>query len=336
MNRGKRQGKAGGKRRVARATARRMTIPRHGQGGVSTEGLMRMAQEMAGLSAVPQDSGIHVPGKGIRRILFTLDANVGLLLFARQRGYDCVLAHHPCGTLLNQGEVYRRHISLAIECGIPPGVVQAEIKPCVDRTVRRIRTRRFRSLYYESPNQTALEPEVARMLGLPFLNVHNPLDEVGRQVGQALLDKVLRRHPQATLGDLKKALYLLGETRLAAETYDQPLEIAIGRPDSPAGRAAFVHGALSVPEAAIVQCYWRQGIRTVVALHASFDDLERLRQDGGGNLILTSHYAGDSYGFTPFIKAMRDRGLTVDCVGGVIDVAVTGHPSAISPSPRKR
>ncbi len=293
--------------------------------GVSTDQLMRMALEMADLTEVPPDSATHVPGKDIRRILFTLDANVGLLVFAKQRGYDCVLAHHPCGTLLNQGEVYRRHMHLALAAGIPAEAVQGEIGPCVERTVRRLRTRRYRSLYYESPNQTALEPDVAAMLGLPFLNIHNALDEVGRQVVQTLVDKVLRRRPGATLRDVVRALYLLPETRLAAGAYEQAPEIAVGRPTAPAGRTVFVHGALSVPEAAIVQCYWRHGVRTVVALHAAFDDLERLRQDGGGNLILTSHYAGDSYGFTPFIKALRDRGLAVDCVGGVIDAA---------PSPR--
>ncbi len=321
MDRGRGKGRAGRKQGAARAAAAPRAGRAAGRVGVSTEDLMRMALEMAGLSDVPEDSAVHVPGKGIQRILFALDVNVGLLLFANQRGYDCVLAHHPCGTLLNQGEVYRQHISLAIKYGISPAAAQAEIGPSVDRTARRLRTRRYRSLYFESPNQTALEPDVARMLGLPFLNIHNALDEVGRQVGQTLLDKVLRRRPSATLRDLVKGMYLRPETRLAAEAYGQPLEITIGRPNAPAGRAAFVHGAFAAPEAEIIRCYWRHGIPTVMALHASFEDLERLRQDAGGNLILTSHYAGDSYGFTPFIRVMRDRGLTVDCVGGVLDVA---------------
>ena len=303
---GKAQKARGGK--GARAIATRRAAPAPARAGLGTDDLMEMALEMAGVSEVPQDSGIHVPGKGIRRVLFTLDANVGVLLFAKQQGYDCVLAHHPCGTQLNQGEVYRQHIALAIKYGIPAEAVWAEIRPCVDRTVRRLRTRRFRSLYYESPNQTALEPDVARMLGMPFLNIHNPLDEVGRQGGQTLIRRVLARHPRATVGDLVRALYLLPETRLAAEAYDQPLEVAVGEADATAGKAAFVHGALSVPEADIVRCYWRHGVRTVIALHATFDDLERLRKKPGGNLILTSHYAGDSYGFTPFIGAMRDRG----------------------------
>lgn len=83
-------------------------------------------------------------------------------------------------------------------------------------------------------------------------------------------------------------MYLLPETRLAAEACDQPLEIAIGRPNAPAGHTAFVHGALSVPEAEIVRCYWCHGIPTVMALHATFDDLERLRQDGGGRPCATA------------------------------------------------
>jgi hypothetical protein len=57
-----------------------------------------------------------------------------------------------------------------------------------------------------------------------------------------------------------------------------------------------------------------------MALHAAFEDLERLKHDPEGSLILTGHYAGDSYGFTPFVRALRERGLEVKCMGGAIDV----------------
>src|SRR5574341_1975924 len=127
MDRGRAKGSAGRKSPPAKTVSSRGARPLIGRGGVSTDDLMRMALEIAGLSYMPEDSAVHVPGKGIKRILFALDVNVGLLLFATQRGYDCVLAHHPCGTLLDQGEVYRRHIALAIQHGISPEAAQAEI-----------------------------------------------------------------------------------------------------------------------------------------------------------------------------------------------------------------
>ncbi|HZU04907.1 MAG TPA: hypothetical protein VFB73_02960 [Chloroflexota bacterium] len=294
--------------------------PAAGDGGMTTEEIMELANALAGLTETPLDSGVHVPGRGIRRVLFALDVNVGLLVLAKQLGYDAVIGHHPCGTLLNQGEVYREHYRLVTRFGLSEADARREFGPSLERTVRRLRNRRFRSLYYESPNQTFLEVDAARALGLAFLNIHNACDELGRRVGQAQLDAVLARNPKATLGELVEAMYALPETRIAARYYDMPLEIAIGEPTAPAGRAAFVHGCLSAPEHDIVRFYWRHGIRTVMALHAAFEDLERLRQAPEGYLILTGHYAGDSYGFTPFVRALRARGLEVTCMGGAIDI----------------
>lgn len=288
--------------------------------GVTTEELLEIANALAGLDETPRDSGVHVPGKGIRRLIFALDVNVGLLVLAKQLGYDAVVGHHPCATLLDQGTVYREHYGLVTRFGLAETDARAEFGPALERTVRRLRNRRLRSLYYESPNQTFLEVDAARALGLAFLNIHNACDELGRRVGQAQLDAALARNPQATLGDLVAAMYELPETRIAREHYDLPLELAIGDPAAPAGRAAFVHGCLSAPEEAIVRFYWRHGIPTVMALHTAFDELERLQAQPEGALILTGHYAGDSYGFTPFVRALRERGLEVTCMGGAIDV----------------
>ena len=36
--------------------------------------------KLAGLDEAPLDSGVHVPGAGIRRVIFALDVNVGLLV----------------------------------------------------------------------------------------------------------------------------------------------------------------------------------------------------------------------------------------------------------------
>lgn len=289
--------------------------------GVSAEELMEIANELADQPETPRDSGIHVPGQNIRRLLFALDANVGLLVLAKQLGYDAVVAHHPCATLLDQGSVYREHYGLVTRFGLSEAAAREGFGPALERTVRRLRNRRLRSIYYESPNQTFLEVDAARALGIAFLNIHNACDELGRRVGQQQLDDALARNPVATLGDLEAAMYALPETRIARDHHDIPLEIAIGSPDRPAGRAAFVHGCLSAPEEAIIRWYWRQGIATVMALHTAFEDLERLQAQPEGNLILTGHYAGDSYGFTPFVAALRARGLEVTCMGGAIDVA---------------
>src|SRR5829696_4278551 len=95
-------------------------------GGMTTDELMQLATELAGLSEAPLDSGVHVPGDGIKRVIFALDVNVGLLVLAQQLGYDAVIGHHPCATLLNQGEVYREHYGLVTRFGLSETDARAE------------------------------------------------------------------------------------------------------------------------------------------------------------------------------------------------------------------
>lgn len=289
-------------------------------GGVSTEELMELALKMVGYDKIPEDSGIHIPGTNIRRILFTLDLNCGVLVFAKERGYDCVLVHHPCSTLLEQGKVFAKMIPIAVSLGMPKKVAEEGMLAVIERRMEGIRIGRVRSLWFEAANTTLLEPHVARDLGLALLNIHNPCDEAGRRIGQVKLDETVKRNPNATAGDLVKALSELPESKIAAEQYGLPVELALGQPNARGGPAAFVHAAYISPPAEIVETYWRNGFRTVVTLMTTLPDMDRLRKyKNGANLITTGHYAGDSYGFTPLIKILRDRGLTVDCVGGIID-----------------
>jgi len=54
-------------------------------------------------------------------------------------------------------------------------------------------------------------------------------------------------------------------------------------------------------------------------IHIDFGELQRLRGEGKGNLIIIGHLAGDSLGFTPFLAALRRRGLEVTTFSGVIE-----------------
>ncbi len=299
--------------------------------GLETEEIMQIALDLVGFKAIPLDSAIHVPGSGIRRILFGLDIDPGTLVMAKQMGYDCVICHHPRGTLLEQGQLFRDHYRIMALFGIPEDRTKAAVGELVESTVRHRRTLRMRSLMHEGWTQTVIEVDVARMLGMPFLNIHQPTDELGRRVVQKHLDDALARRPGATVADVLDALYELPETRIARMHFDMPCEVAVGAEDMPAGRVAFVHGAYFGPNAGLVRCYWDNGIRTVVALFTDFSSVERLRKEGGGAFIWTGHYTGDSYGFTPFLAEVRRRGVTVDCIAGAIDVAAFPNP----PNPRQ-
>src|SRR6202023_2508088 len=51
----------------------------------------------AGVDKVPADSGPHIPGSGLKKALFGVDIEIGELLYAREAGFDVVVAHHPVG-----------------------------------------------------------------------------------------------------------------------------------------------------------------------------------------------------------------------------------------------
>lgn len=293
--------------------------------GLSTDEIVQIGLRVAGMAELPLDSGIHVPGEGIRRLLFAMDVNAGLLHMAKQTGFDAVLGHHPIGVLYDRGEVYRQHLDLLELHGIPRPAAEAAVGEFLDRAVRRMKNARFRMLPYESPNQTVLEVDVARFLKLPLLNIHNPCDALGRQILQERIDAAFAANPRWMLGDVLALVASLPEAAYARRAYGISPLICTGDPDAPAGKTVFVHGALSAPGAPIVRCYWEHGVETVVMLHGDFDTLEALRKEAKGkHLVLTGHYLGDSLGITPLIRALRAAGLELVCMGGIIDLDAAG------------
>jgi putative NIF3 family GTP cyclohydrolase 1 type 2 len=288
--------------------------------GLDTDEIMAMALELAGFSEIPEDSGIHVRGNNIKKIIFTMDVNVGVLHMAKQLGFDAVVGHHPCGALFKQGEVYRRHIDLLEKHGIPRGKALHALAESIDSAVHRMENRRFRMLHFESPNNTVLEVDAAKLLGLPLMNVHNPLDETGRRILQAKIDEATSKNPGWKLKDVLQLIEELPEARYAREQYGISPRIFVGEPDFGASKVAFVHGAKTAPSGEIINFYWENGFKTVVILHAEVETLESLRKVNKGNLICTGHFLGDAIGITPFIHKLREKGLEVVCMGGIIDI----------------
>ncbi len=283
--------------------------PAHGNGaptpttgGVTTDDLMKTALDLAGYKDIPADSAVFNPGKGIRRVLFCLDADTGTLLYAHQMKYDCVLVHHPMNQLPGAGAVYARQVINMVRQGVPEAAAHEAVDGRVEELV-------FGGHTYNFDNLTA----VAKRLGLAFLGIHNPLDELGRKRMQEVVDALLSRHGDATVGQVAEALAGQPEFR------GLPVSVAVrsGDPHAPAKKVAVAHGAYTNGGYEVPATYFKNGVPTVVMIHIAWGDLQRLRREALGNLIITGHVGGDSMGFTPFLHALRARGLIVDTLGGV-------------------
>jgi hypothetical protein len=127
------------------------------------------------------------------------------------------------------------------------------------------------------------------------------------------------------VGEVLQLIEGLPEAKYAKDNYGILPYIREGDPESPAGKTVFVHGALSAPNPDIIRYYWQCGFNTVIILHNDSNSLLKLQKEPSGNLILTGHFVGDSLGFGGFIAALRQRGLEVSCIGGIIDTKDGGY-----------
>ena len=271
---------------------------------MDTDALMQLALDMVGYPEVPGDCAVYVHGTGIRRVMIGIDIGPAELMLAQQFGYDCVIAHHPAGAVPDRFAVYRRPALQMTAFGVPQ-----------DEAERIVEARRAQIEAAGSVENYDRAPSVARLLGMPFLNIHNPWDELGRRRMQEVVDAHLAAHPTATVGSVAAALEQMAEFR-AAQTR---IAIPAGSAEAAAGRTVVSHGAYTNGGYAVASAYLRHGANTVICIHFPVEDGARIEREGLGNLIVSGHIASDSAGITPFIAELRRRGLEVTAMSGVLD-----------------
>lgn len=279
----------------------------HRNGGhmISTDELVELALTMAGMDDLPADSAVYVPGDGLSRILFGIDIGPAELLLARELGCDGVIAHHPGGgsAVLRFPEVLTRHIELMIAHGVDEPRAREAVAPLVLRS----------TLGAHAANYDRT-PSVARRIGMPFMNVHLPLDELGRSmIARAINDHVDVLDHEPLVQDAIDALMTMPEFA-AAPT---PIMVPVGAVDNLLGQIAIVHAAGTNGGANIARAYYESGVETVLYIHCSGDDVARLREEGNGNLIVSGHISSDMVGINPYVAEIESRGVEVLRISGL-------------------
>jgi hypothetical protein len=269
---------------------------------LNTEEVMEIALKLAGLTEVPEDSAVYVEGENIQRVLFCIDVGPAELLLAKQLGYDAVIAHHPAGgsAVLGFPKVFRRHVQLMVEASVP----REEAELAVSRKLEQLSVEAHARNY-------AHAVDFARLLKMPFMNVHMPLDEIGRK---RMIEQINKKvGEESTVGDVVSALMELPEFRKALTK----INVCLGKKENRAGKVVVSHAAATNGGYEIAKTYFEHGVGTLIYIHISPLDLEKLRAEGKGNLIVTGHIASDSLGINPFIHELERRGLLVTKVGVV-------------------
>jgi putative NIF3 family GTP cyclohydrolase 1 type 2 len=259
---------------------------------MNTEEIMKLSLKLAGLEEIPEDSIIYVKGSGIRRVLFGIDAGVSELLLARSLGYDCVIAHHPVGgtAIIYFHKVFKRHVKQMVAAGVPEEVAENAVK------------KKLADLEVDSHSRNYDHAvDVARLLKMPYMNIHTPLDEIGRRI---MTEKISRRiNNNSKVKNVIAALKELPEFKKA--------------PENQAGKVVVSHGAGTNGGFEIARIYFKHGVGTVVYIHVGLGDLEKLKAEGIGNLVVTGHIASDSVGINPFIHELEKQGIAATTIGVV-------------------
>lgn len=269
---------------------------------MSTEEIMKLALEMACFKEIPADTAVHVAGRNIRKILFGIEAGVPELLLARQLRCDAVISHHPQGgsAAINFSRVFGRHVQQMVEAGVP----LKEAEQAVIRKQRALEVEMHSRNYDHAVS-------VARLMKMPYMSIHSPLDEIGRRRMMEQVRQATEKNPRAMVKDVVAALLRLPEFKNA----QTEIKIRLGKTSTKAGKVVVSHGAGTNGGYEVAKAYFKHGVSTVIYIHIGSADLELLKKDNVGNLVVSGHIASDSVGINPFVSALEERGVAVLRIG---------------------
>jgi hypothetical protein len=272
---------------------------------MTSEDIMEVALDLAQLTEIPSDSGIHVRSDSVRELFATIDCDVSDLLLARELKCDTVLAHHPEGTAaLNGWRVMRNQIEQMVECGVPVAKAEAALQRRMQQVELNSHTRNYGRVV-----------QAARLLKLAFLNVHVPCDVITRRLLAEKLARFNDPKSRATVAEVIDALQEFPEQQAAATTP----QVRLGAADRLAGRVAVAIGGYTNGGVDVLRAYFEAGIGTVLMMHFPEADLREAREQRlPGNLIITGHMASDSIGVNFYLDELQRLGLKIIRAGGIV------------------
>ncbi len=265
---------------------------------MNTEQIMDIALELAGLDKKPEDSGITKQGENISKVLIGIDMETPELLLAREIGADCVISHHPKAgmQILDFHKVMGRQIDTMVSFGVPINKAQKVLekrKSAVDLNNHVRNYGRF---------ETA-----AKLLDMPYMNIHMPADIIGEKTVQNHLDKILSGRQKATLDEVIGALCMIPEYE---KSISRPL-IRVGKGTDYAGRIAVLMAGGTNGGADVFKAYFEEGVGTIVCMHVPDDVREAVLAQNIGNIIVAGHMASDSIGLNIIADEIESRGVEV-------------------------
>jgi hypothetical protein len=232
-----------------------------------------------------------------------------LLLFDRLREkgekIDAAVAHHPEGIAYARlGDVMMLHADIAAKLGVPINVAEKF-------TVKRIKEveRRLMPMNHQRAIDTA------RLLKIPFMNIHTPADNF---VASYLQEKFDNEKPRI-LKDIIDILLEIPEYKISAQN-GAPPKILIGGKNDRAGKVFVDMTGGTEGSKEILEKLSSAGVGTIVAMHMSDEHFKEIEKHNM-NLVIAGHISSDSLGLNLLLDTIRKKEkIEITPVSGFIRV----------------
>ncbi|GAG67842.1 unnamed protein product [marine sediment metagenome] len=156
---------------------------------------------------------------------------------------------------------------------------------------------------------------MAKLLEIPFLNIHTPVDAITKKYFDDYIDSFLSSNKGAKVSDLIKSLNEIDEI---SKGLTKPA-LRIGVENSPVGKFFVAMSAGTNGGAAVAKAYFKAGIDTLLYMHLAEEDYKTLKKDRvKKNLVITGHMPSDSIGINIYLNELEKRGIFVQRFSGVI------------------
>ncbi|MFA4941571.1 MAG: NGG1p interacting factor NIF3 [Patescibacteria group bacterium] len=254
------------------------------------------------------DSRILFSGgkKEIRKVLVGVDMEGSELLLADKLGdVDLVIAHHPEGpALADLHGVMDLQAEVLAGYGVPINIAESVIRPRISEVGRGVGS--------ANHNRSV---DMAKILGLNFMCVHTPCDNLGANY----LEKLLTKKKPEFVEDILKLLKDIPEFKEATKLKAGP-KLFVGSPDDRCGKVVvteFTGGTSGSKD--IYEKMSQYGIGTIIGMHMS-EEHRKEAEKAHINVVIAGHMASDSLGLNLFLDELEKKGIKVVPVSGLIRI----------------
>lgn len=251
------------------------------------------------------DSRILVDnGKTVKKIMAGIDIEGPELLLADKLGIDLVIAHHPEGSALaDLSDVMHLQAQVLAEYGLPINIAESVIKSRISEVSRGI-----------SPLNHDRSVDIAKILGLDFMCLHTPADNMAAQFVIRLLES--HKKDLETVGEVIELLKTIPEYQAAGQRKAGPMIFA-GSPESSCGKIVvteFTGGTSGSKD--VYEKMSHYGFGTIIGMHMS-EEHRKEAEKHHINVVIAGHIASDSLGMNLVLDEIEKQGIEVVPISGL-------------------